>query len=186
MFIVPVPAQVLPGVRQPHTGKFVFVQPGQPGRLASCLSTAPHCLSLEIVSRALPEIVFVCVILDNAWPWLLGFDVSVEIRPACFSLSDRHIEYVTPSNGCLGASRCARVALLLLSWVVGCGCLHLLLVPRVPRVLASIASLRPSGACEPDFWPQTIGKLSGGTTHQPQSIGKLSAHGVKLSGRKPS
>ena len=98
MFIVPVPAQVFPGVRQPHTGKFVFVQPGQPGRLASCLSTAPHCLSLEIVSRALPEIVFVCVILDNAWPWLLGFDVSVEVRPACFSLSDRHIEYGTPSN----------------------------------------------------------------------------------------
>ena len=37
------------------------------------------------VSRAPPEIVFVCLILDNAWPWLLGFDVSVEVRPVCFS-----------------------------------------------------------------------------------------------------
>ena len=37
------------------------------------------------VSRAPPEIVFVCFILDNAWPWLLGFDVSVEVRPVCFS-----------------------------------------------------------------------------------------------------
>ena len=37
------------------------------------------------VSRAPPEIVFVCLILDNAWPWLLGFDVPVEVRPVCFS-----------------------------------------------------------------------------------------------------
>ena len=37
------------------------------------------------VSRARPEIVFVCFIFDNAWPWLLGFDVSVEVRPFCFS-----------------------------------------------------------------------------------------------------
>ena len=36
------------------------------------------------VSRAPPEIVFVCLIFDNAWPWLLGFDVSVEVRPVCF------------------------------------------------------------------------------------------------------
>ena len=118
MFIVPVPAQVFPGVRQPHTGKFVFVQPGQPGRLASCLSTAPHCLSLEIVSRALPEIVFVCVILDNAWPWLLGFDVSVEVRPACF-------HYQTDISNMSPPPMVVWVPLVVpvvpLAFVVGCG-----------------------------------------------------------------
>ena len=62
-------------------------------------------LSVGLCPGLLPKL---CLLV--LWPWLLGFDVSVEVRPACFSLSDRHIEYVTPSNGCLGASRCARGA----------------------------------------------------------------------------
>jgi hypothetical protein len=44
------------------------------------------------LSRAPPEIVFVCFILDNAWPWLLGLDVSVEVRPFCFFICERERE----------------------------------------------------------------------------------------------